>query len=646
MAYAFIHNEDAHSLFYMLPAFGACGRGDFGEWLKRLPDFPHGEALLNRMLDRRVDDLALEKTDKQTLRELLSYGMEPDEGLGCLPRAWRGMYLEALQEYAHVSREPAAVVQLDFRNMANTNDALGRKQVNRLMRVVTGIFERTLSGVDATGLSHAGVTTLRPGGDEVEFYVTKLSPGEVRERMELAHRAVEAFLAEVGTVEGKGNVLSRLAYKKNPQDRHKTGFGIGIGCVMLGEEVQSVKQIQDALDEGIHRHKEQTGAERARHMEGTPLTAGQVRSFLSAATVEHALARAEKKMHYEQGKPERRWPETLPLPEMAEGRELDLYEAQKAALNTLKRTMTEPQALLVDRLGHLVNTRDPMTEFKAARSLPRSMDYLREHSRHGLVLAEVELSNLVTLNKELKTDGANAFLSAMNNRVILPELQKELGDAFFPARDIYYAGGSRMRLLLRDIPIDEVNAKLQRVSQRIEEDINQRPLGEVLDALGLKGLREMVGNKANEPCTALLHPKKEARSIMQGSEPRQGVELLFGAMNVERGMNSSAVISLLEALKEAYEERPMLVRQQINEQQEFVKTPQCAWAVGNGKDNTGVILAVPAFIDEVVIQKNNRLPGPLYVTLAQEMRPTPSTTVGGRSESAPLAAQGQGWKKE
>lgn len=668
MARSFIHNEDAHSLKFLLPAFGFADGRDFGGWLRQQPDFPHGNALMARMFERRAETLALTPAEQRTLHELLTYAMTPDEGLGCLPRAWRGMYLEALQDYAHYSGEASAVVQLDFRNMANTNDALGRAQVNRLMRAMTEIFARTLEGGNENirdihaltdenlpALSRAGVTVLRPGGDEVEFYVTKLSPSALRERMELAHRVVEVFLTDLGTVEDKGNVLARLAYKKDPEDRYKAGFGVGMGSVMLEGEMQPVKQIQDALDRGIATHKVCAGRDRSQQLDDelgghegwSPLSAKEVRSMLPAQKVEEVLTRAETILHLGQAKSQTPWPERLPLPEAKEGEGLDLYEARKAALTSFKRNMNEAQQSLTDRLGYLVNTRDPLTGFKAARSLPRSMDYLREHSRHPLVLAEVELSNLVTLNKVLGIDDANALLCAMNNREILPRLQEAFGEAFSPARDIYYAGGSRMRLLLRNIPVEEVNAKLQEISQRIEEEVNHRTLGEVLETLGLPGLKEKVGNLLEKPCTALKHPKKEARSVTHGFEPREGLELLFGAMRVEPKLGSATNISLLEALKETYEEHPMLVHRQMHDHEVFFKQSDCVWAVGNGKQNTGVIHAIPESFEKIIVREHHRLPRPLYLTVMQEMYQTPTTTVDGKSHTVSIdSQQGLGRKRE
>lgn len=652
------HLFDAHSFNYLLQTFGfveADGRADaraLCKWLEGKGGFVHGTGLPEAMFDKHADACGLVEEQRATLKELLHFAAAPDIGLGCVARPWRAAYLEALQAWHDYSQQPAAIVQCDFRNMANANDTLGRRQVDRLMKLMTKQAERIFSG--GGDKSAAGVTVVRPGGDEVEFLITGLDSNELSARMREVDKATQGLLRDLGTVTiskqdtslpdylrqagGEVDVLSLLSYKKSKDDKHRTGFGMGMGAVMLQGQHLTMEQLQNALDADIKRHKEQEGAECAdKHaqqfggaMQWQPLSPQQVRALLPLTQVGQVIAEAAQRLGVSaQLTPRPAWPPHLPLAASIDAPQRDLYTAQKEALADFAATLATPaQQDFTHALGKLVNMRDPQTGFKAARMLPGSLEYLRTHSPSRLVLAELELSNLVTLNNLLGTEGANQFKEAVTQRVVLPALQESLPEAFMPARDVYHAGGSRMRLLLRDIEMPKVEQALRQVVRRVEQEINQRPLGEALDFLGLPALKESLdAHTLRKPCTRIAHPKKEQRSVAQGRlVPRGGFELMYGAMQVESAISAARTINLLEALKESYEAHPVLLREQLHEKGAlFWHTSDTAWLVGNVQDSTGLMQGIPELFHQVIVERGERHGRSHYPALLLEGHNIPTT---------------------
>lgn len=659
------HPFDAHSFDHLLHSFGfvaADGRADaraFCQWLEGKGGFVHGTGLPEAMCDKHADACGLEGEQRATVKELLHFAAVPDIGLGCVARPWRAAYLEALQAWHDYSQQPAAIVQCDFRNMANTNDALGRRQVDRLMKLMTKQAERIFSGGGDT--SAAGVTVVRPGGDEVEFLITGLDSKELAARMREVDKATHELLRSLGTVPlskqdaslpdylrqvgDEVDVLSLLAYKKHKDDKHRTGFGMGMGAVMLQGKPLTMEQLQNALDADIKRHKEHEGAERAGvyaqqfggAMQWQPLSPQQVRTLLPLQQVGQVIAEAEQRLGVSTSQaPRPEWPSHLPLTARLDAPERDLYTAQKEALADFAATLATPaQRDFTHALGRLVNMRDPQTGFKAARMLPGSLEYLRTHSPSRLVLAELELSNLVTLNNLLGTEGANQFKEAVTQRILLPALQDSLGEAFMPARDVYHAGGSRMRLLLRDVEMPTVAQAMQQVAQRVEQEMNQKPLGEALDWLRIPALKESLDAKTlSQPCMKIAHPKKERRSVEKGGfEPRGGFEVMYGAIKVEPTISAARTINLLEALKESYEAHPVLLSEQLREKGAlFLHTGDTAWLVGNAQGSTGLVSGIPEQFHQVIVDRGQRLGRGHYPALLLEGQNIPTTRAeaGGR----------------
>ncbi len=673
------HPFDAHRFDHLLQTFGFAGAdghadaGAFCQWLEGKGGFVHGTGLLAAMFDRHADASGLAGEQRDTLKALLHFAAAPDIGLGCVARPWRAAYLDALQAWHAYSHQPAAIVQCDFRNMANANDTLGRRQVNRLMKLMTTQAERIFSGGGDTPA--AGVTVVRPGGDEVEFLITGLDGKALAERMQEVNEATHHLLQRLGTVSvsrqdtfvpeylrrtgGAVDVLSLLSYKKQKSDKFRTGFGMGMGAVLLPERYLTLEQLQDVLDTDIKRHKEQEGAARARSyaqrfggdMQWDPLSPQQVRELLPQAQVEQMLSEAE--LFLGMGAPSAQravWPAQLALAASIESPQRDLYTAQKDALADFATTLATPtQREFTQALGLLVNVRDPQTGFKAARMLSGSLEYLRTHSRFSLILSELELSNLVTLNNLLGTEGANQFKEAVTQRILLPVLQESLGEAFMPARDVYHAGGSRIRLLLRDSDMPAVQCALQRVAQRVEQEINQKPLGEALEWLGIAELKGKLNDEAlSMPCAKIAHPKKEQRSVAQGGFiPRGGFEVMYGAMQVEPVISAARTINLLEALKESYEANPVLLRDQLGEKGAvFLHTSDTSWLVGNAQDSTGMVQGIPERFHALIIERGERLGRGCYPAVLLEgrhIKSLPATRVsGGGRETSPLhAAEGK-----
>lgn len=675
---------DAHALDSLLKTFGFTTEGKvdrekFCAWLDSEGGFLHGKALLDKMFDKHADEIGLNGQNRETLRQLFDFASAPDEGLGCISRPWRDAYVEALQTYhTHQPKANDAVVQLDFRNMASTNEALGRQQVSRIMRVMTKIFETALCGnqqeIDKiTALTRQDVsytdpgrrhtdreirhkpwqqrgqeddprkpeerrqedsqaTVIRPGGDEVEFEVSGLRDGMLRGRISRALAATDSFLAHIGTV-GRGvharDELARLEYKKNPGDRERTGFGVGAGLVMLEDTPKTMPEIQEGLDKEIKDSKEEQGkvrrgaiSKRFNMARWEILPVSKVRENISAEQVERALTRAESILGLPKIMPRAAevspWPKELILPEKKEGETLDLYDAQKAAEEKFCATLPEPQKEFTRNLGMLVNERDPITGYKASHMLPRNLDYLEDHSKQKLVLAELEISNLITLNDMFGIAGANRVMTSVMNQLMMPVLNKELNKdtpedqpkPFNVARDVYYAGGSRIRLLLRDIPAEKVRNALTTLASEMQEHINNNNIQGFLDEyhLGDLKLNEKYDRYRSQNISSIPHPKKKQADVESGDYfPRDGVELFYAALDVDKDISSRKTINLLEALKESTEEQPEVIRQMAQDKQYFLRKDTNTWLAGNGITATGLVNGVPEKLYKIVIEQGHRL---------------------------------------
>lgn len=620
-------------------------KGTKSFWLKEKirkgeTSFPHNGLLLNLLLEHVFSDpsyqwdaLAAKKEQvQQAITDVFTLAFRKDPGTGAYGKEAGKFFADFIPEFKAANpTTPVAFVEIDFSNMGNANEAIGRERVDRAISIMKRIYEECLGkspqflknrykrdySVETDGIDnhHGGVTCIRTGGDEMRFLVTGLDSSQIRNRLHYAQQAIAHFTGLLGT--------DTLEHAKYQRDRSKAGFGAGAGFIMLeGNEnpealqsaidrkiadsklirgfqrVEEIRKIQDTLDRKNVIAPHSAFADSRRSTLAAIYDASKEKGLLPPATLRAILPKDHVagvlqsfEAQYDPSKIYSKseaavfedWfppkPPAWPLPVSAAATYEDPYRQRlrDAEAYAAQHELNSMQRSFLLNAVQLYNSYDPVTGYK---SQPHILDGIRAAAGgrdHPNLLVEAEMTNLAGLNARFNHEAADRIIrkaASVFKKAIQSELEGHVKDS-----DFYAGGGGKFRLVTHGIPAARMHQALHMAAQEIDREITQKTVAEICNELHIPQHSFQASEEANafgwnDSLSALPHPKGKTSGIMMAYT---GVEM----KQQSAGDLAPYYLQLVELLGEAYSKKPSVGASDIISGARVANIQPVEWFTGN-----------------------------------------------------------------
>jgi hypothetical protein len=510
---------------------GSSGKSSSKEHIHQnsFDSFPHGAELFNKLFERRAKQLLLTPEESEQIKEVFDTTNATDEEMVAFGRQWDDFLLKTFDNYAfthEIREEPSleniypAVMEIDFSNMGGANIAIGRKNVNRCVNLITSMYEKALDSVDAK------YTKIRRGGDEMRFYITGAEVGKLKEAIDHANHDVQEFEKALG--------LQNLQHLKDHDKPWRAGFGAGAHV----SEVENYsftpnyrESISKEYDAAIKQSKEVQGRAKGLTQEDLISPADFAKDKTKVHAAEEAIYAAERK--YTEHLPSERKANT---PRMFTGDTMDaalqqshgdFYTARERIAETITFSgTTDEQAqkkAFLKSMVALMNTKNPVTGLKSREGLNEALRYFSDKAKAAYKEGELppdltlfETTNLAGLNELRDADGALLGHDKVDKVIrAFVESAKEIIKKHLPEDEVdaqlYSFGASRFCLISKGL--DE-NAK-----KALWDDVCQNTVSNAAKYLP-KGITLSDTAKAVSPKRSIEDP--ETLKVA----PEQGVSVI------------------------------------------------------------------------------------------------------------------------
>ena len=411
--------------------------------------------ILGLLLDKKAEEVGLNIEQAEAAVEILEASLTFDEGTGAYDRKHRPLIEAAGDVIASNTDTDVYKVQIDLSNMGGANDAIGRKNVDDLVRIITDMYEAEL------GYS-SEVIVSRDGGDEIGFVVVLGEEEDIESTINKAQDKVERLVAEAG--------LDSLIHLKYPDIPERRGFSAGAGYAPLGIGLDE-EEIQKNIDIGIELEKLERGKERLIHSQEEYERNNNSRLLPSdfhyhePDNPEEIERRKENLKEaeivigdyggvedfYNDLRDVSEWPEDIFPTSRREGYDLENPETLRleAVINKAEDLELElEQVLLFSNLTELYDERDSLTGLKGARDFINDVTRFNESDVNS-VLSVIEVENLSGLNEE-KGHYASDVVISEASKIVESSISEEYGEN--QSNNMYHIGAGRIAVLL---PLEE-----------------------------------------------------------------------------------------------------------------------------------------------------------------------------------------------
>jgi len=504
----------------ILKSFGI-SRDEFSEILSEQKKFSP-EAIFQALIEKTSDKFDLEGDAKEVISEVFHSAIEIDPKTGAYGKSMTNLVRETAGAYGADGKE-SAVVRADFSNIGGANDAIGRDNVDRSINIMLKIYEDEILKANPDGNPPPHVSTVRVGGDEIEFVVSNVSEEKLSKALENVQKRIELFSKEMGV-----NQVNHPKYEdevaalslKRPQTKEeeqsgidaerlnpRDGFSIGHGFVMLDLPKNDWSKISEKLDLKIDENKIEQGTGRAIgaiYEVKSKKKPSDLHDDKSKEAVSSTLEKYEKELNIDPNNPSKspnKWPEKLiPVEDMLNAEpwrnpELIRIEAAKHIAQDFSGVQRE---LLLSAVK-TYDSRDNVTELKTDRDLVADLNRQAKHSgERNVILVDIESLNLSGKNKVLGSDAADKLLKEEYD-IIIKTLKEELGEAAKNLENNAYSssgGKAKLRLIVGGVEHEDLQKALTKAQKNVEREIGERGIHAPLypEYTQIKAIRHLKEN--------------------------------------------------------------------------------------------------------------------------------------------------------
>jgi len=442
--------------------------------------------ILGLILDKKMEEVDLNDEQAEAAMEILEASFTFDTGTGAYDRKHRPLIEAAGDVIASNTESDVYKVQIDLSNMGGANEAVGRKNVDDMVKIITDMYDAELS-------ESSEVIVSRDGGDEIGFVVVASEEIDIEASIKAAQDRVERFVAEAG--------MDSLIHLKYPDVPERRGFSAGAGYAPLGAGLDE-EEIQKNIDIGIELEKISRGKERLLLSQAEferdnnsrllpsdfhfhePDNENEIeRRKENFKEVEFVIGDFNNGINFldEEFDATMEWPEEIFPTSKREGHLTENPETLRleAVINKAEDLGLElEQVLLFSNLTELYDERDSLTGLKGSRDFIDDVSRFNDSDKDA-ILAVVEVENLSGLNEEKGHYASDVVISDAAN-LVKEKISEEYGEN--QANNMYHIGAGRVAVILPldgDLDAASIDGEQERLSKvfsgagkEFEKDVN------------------------------------------------------------------------------------------------------------------------------------------------------------------------------
>lgn len=463
--------------------------------------------ILYSILDKKAQDADLNEDQIDAAKKVLDASLTFDHSTGTYDRKHRPMIEAAGDIIAANTDTEVYKVQIDISNMGGANEAVGRKNVDDVIRIFTELYENALRETSS-------VVSSRDGGDEIGFVTVGGNREDIEKAINNAQNKIEDFVKEAG--------LETLVHLKYPDVDARRGFSAGAGYAPLGIGLDK-ENIQMAIDTGVEyekivggqkRHKESIAEfEQSNNSRFLPsdFHENETNDVNEKERRKGNLQKVEKTIEkykddllisFHEVRKTQSWSEDLfPIPA---NKEILTENPETLRIESIINKAEEldlsiEQVSLFVELTKLYDERDPLTGLKMSRDFINDIDRFNNSEKES-ILTIIEIENLSGLNEE-KGHYASDCAIAKTSDLLKEKITDEYGEN--QTNNMYHTGAGRIAIIL---PVDATTSN--------DIDREQEKLQNIIASAA-----KIYDDEVNISDVAeIKHPKKDNNIIGTGLE--------------------------------------------------------------------------------------------------------------------------------
>ena len=465
-----------------------------------LVDNPPSADILTQVIRKSATSINLPEHFTDAMAKAAAYPFAPERPFNILPRETSNFFFDLFTHYKQqLPDKEVGIVEIDISNMGGANDAIGRDNVTNAVAIMNQLYILALENPAAligkdlgfmrglelpqdeelnTGNENGNVIAVRKGGDELRYYISGIDGNTINNRLRLADAAVQAFATTLGTDQLEHTKYTHEEVTPDtPISRAQLykGFGAGSGIVILSNNnaTSLAGEVQKSLDDQITAKKLMQGFIKHVHQSYLDIkTAKAIAEETDKNKLKERLSDYRTQLDIEEDIKAPMLPRALVhvSPKPFE----DIYEQNlQAAQEAFEGAGEGFGQLFVGVVHNFINLRDPITGLRSSNASIEALNRLkRSYITAGgdkPFILEVELTNLQGLNKSLDHDKADHFIREFANIVrdsVTDELEQSAHDS---EAMCYAAGGGKVRILMHDRPMTDMQPVLTCIAKRVEQ---------------------------------------------------------------------------------------------------------------------------------------------------------------------------------